>query len=121
MHFYFFYICRVKLAAYILSVYLMGLTFVPCDDSYVEVNKTEIGSTSVITSPLDELGIDHSHTPASDSCPPFCTCHCCHVHTVDFGGISFQPVNAQVSQTSPAYLDNIQDEVVRSFLDPPRV
>lgn len=95
--------------------------FFPCNDAQTQNSNDNIATAAVIFSPSDNPGIDHSHSPASDLCPPFCTCHCCHVHTIDFGAISFQALNPEISVANTTYLDKVGDEISRSFLDPPRV
>ncbi|MFZ0490372.1 MAG: DUF6660 family protein [Salegentibacter sp.] len=103
----------MKIITLIISVYILTLQAFPCTDVdiFSDASHTELKTAS---------GNDHNHSN-SDLCAPFCTCHCCHVHTIDFGAISFHPVNQEISATNTPYFDNSGDEVLRSFLDPPRV
>jgi hypothetical protein len=58
----------MKFIAVILSVYVLSLTAMPCDDIYADNSN----STSI------EL-IDQSqfHSDESEVCSPFCFCNCC--------------------------------------------
>jgi hypothetical protein len=58
----------MKLFAYILSVYVVILTVMPCIDEYQDTisQKVELTTNSTNT--------QHNDT---DHCSPFCTCTCC--------------------------------------------
>jgi len=103
----------VQLLTFIFGLYVLTLNAFPCTDTDVASgdSQTEVASTS---------NSDHSHT-ASDLCPPFCTCHCCHVHTVDFGSVNFKPINTGISSKVFLHFDSLGKEPISSLLDPPRV
>ncbi|WP_373057619.1 DUF6660 family protein [Zunongwangia sp. H14] len=105
----------MKLLVHIFAIYVLALNMFPCTDVASDVvshnSQTELISVS---------GLDHNHT-ASDLCPPFCTCHCCHVHIVDFGAVNFRPVSAQIASTGFLHFDDIGEESLHSLLDPPRI
>jgi len=102
----------VKIIALILSFYFLALNALPCSDNGINDNsKTEVLSSS---------NLDHNHT-AFDQCPPFCTCHCCHVHTADFASANFKPINTEISSKVFFHFDRIGDEPILSLLDPPKV
>ncbi|WP_394800873.1 DUF6660 family protein [Maribellus maritimus] len=56
----------MKLFSAILSIYILGLIILPCDDVHTE-NKS--GNVSV---EIADMHLEHI-----DSCSPFCTCNCC--------------------------------------------
>ena len=65
----------VKWLTIILSIYLIGLSVMPCTD--VEIyNSHQIGQLS-----SDK---NHAHKDNSDLCSPFCACNCCGFHFVAF-------------------------------------
>ena len=63
----------MRLFAFILSIFLLGLSVVPCADE-ARPDSTEISI----------LNADGDHDPESDDdhCSPFCVCQCCHSHFV---------------------------------------
>lgn len=63
---------------------------------------------------------DHNHVN-SDLCSPFCHCHCCHVHTIDFGLYAFEPLQPIVVQLSTLHFDSRGKDFQNSLLQPPRV
>ena len=58
----------MRFLVYILSVYLLVLTAIPCIDA---------PQTEVLTCLEGSQGASHDHEKAQDSCSPFCTCQCC--------------------------------------------
>ncbi|MDT0642540.1 DUF6660 family protein [Zunongwangia sp. F363] len=108
----------MKIIAFILSLYVFGLNLLACNDN----DSSEISSDSEITAvSFQEMDVDHSHNQTADLCPPFCSCHCCHVHTVDFGSSNFEPLITDIPSKAFVHFDNLGDEPILSFLDPPRV
>ncbi|MEM1405143.1 MAG: DUF6660 family protein [Bacteroidota bacterium] len=63
----------MRLFAFILSLFLLGLSVVPCADG---ANDESIEITSVNTDG------DRDHESDEDLCSPFCVCQCCHSHFV---------------------------------------
>ena len=58
----------MKVFVYILSIYILFLTAVPCVDKpdNCDVHKTEISGKTT-----------NGHNEDIDHCSPFCTCNCC--------------------------------------------
>jgi uncharacterized protein DUF6660 len=108
----FCYLCNVKIITIILSFYILALNVLPCNDTTVDVNNSQ---TEVVFS----LDWDHNHN-ASDLCPPFCSCHCCHVHTIDFGSSNFTSINPGIYSEIFAYSDSPGEELTFSLFQPPR-
>jgi len=104
--------------ALILSLYVLGLNLLACNDS----DTSNVNSDSEVTMvAIQDLDIDHSHDKVSDLCPPFCSCHCCHVHTVDFGSSNFKVLIAEIPSKAFLHFDSSVEEPILSFLDPPKV
>ncbi|WP_423738321.1 DUF6660 family protein [Christiangramia fulva] len=105
----------MKLLAFIFGLYVLTLNAFPCTDVNADVVSDNSQTEVIVASNLN-----HEHS-ALDLCPPFCTCHCCHVHTVDFGSVIFKPINQQISSKVFLHFDSIGEEPILSLLDPPRV
>lgn len=60
----------MKWFLYLLSVYFVALSVLPCHDG-VECSdaKTEVSQK-------------HNHSEETEQCPPFCACACCGIHVV---------------------------------------
>jgi len=103
----------VKIIALIFSFYILALNVLPCNDANLGTDNQQI---EVAFNP----DLDHSHT-ALDLCPPFCTCHCCHVHTIDFGSSNFEPLISEISSEVLGHSDNLGLDISHSLLQPPKV
>ncbi|WP_424963905.1 DUF6660 family protein [Ekhidna sp.] len=106
------YCCIVKSFAFILSLFLLGLSVAPCTD--------ETTADSIEVS-YQESGSDHDHNESEDLCSPLCVCHCCHSHLVvqqifisELGILTF-PLQRST------YSDPITSGFVGSLLQPPQV
>lgn len=58
---------QMKYIAVILSVYVMVLTAIPCNDVHAGTNSAT----------LELAEQSQNHTSDVDLCSPFCFCHCC--------------------------------------------
>lgn len=65
----------VKLIACILSLIIIGLTFMPCEDEQLSI----LSSTRSLISKADTHDQD---APLKDDCPPFCICSCCSIMAI---------------------------------------
>ncbi|WP_339652554.1 DUF6660 family protein [uncultured Maribacter sp.] len=101
----------MKTIAFILSIYFLALNFVPCSDSANALDETQKVSVS---------DFNGDHDQECELCSPFCQCHCCHVHTVDFGLANFKPFLPSVSQKIFAHFDSLGKDISHSLLQPPR-
>jgi hypothetical protein len=59
----------MKILAFILSLYILILTAIPCIDKVQDHAKQTI---EIAQNPAD-----HQHGQESDQCSPFCSCVCC--------------------------------------------
>ena len=106
----------MKIFAIILSIYFLGLNFIPCDDTAVSENQDNIA----VGMNLD-LDQQEEHNSGADSCPPFCECHCCHVHVVKFTPSIFEIFEPEISFLAPAFGESAGKEIAFSHFQPPRI
>ncbi len=84
----------------------------PCSDS------ENVKEDSLVVSVVD---YDAEDDQGCELCSPFCHCHCCHVHTIDFGITSFEPYQPQISQEYFDHFVGFEDDFYHSLLQPPQV
>lgn len=84
----------------------------PCNDT------VEIEDDSQVVSVID---YDGEHDQDCELCSPFCHCHCCHVHTVDFGITSFEPYQNTISKKYFDHFDSRSKGISLSLFQPPQV
>ena len=108
----YFYLCIVKVVAIILSFYFLALNVVPCSDSANNENVSQV---------VTVIDFDGEHNQDCELCSPFCQCHCCHVHTINFGLAAFQPLQPGIPQENFAHFDNLGKELPYSLFQPPQV
>lgn len=101
----------MKIVAFILSIYILGLNFAPCEDN--EVSHDEVKSE--ISQHLDGGHCD------LDLCSPFCQCHCYHIHTTNFNKVDFGIVSTDISTKVFFHFKGLEKDFKNSILQPPRV
>jgi hypothetical protein len=94
---------------------MLGLNFVPCGDDSPEENKNTI-EVCLETQTTDS----HDHNDA-DVCSPFCICHCCQIHTIDFKLPNLNPLIPLTFQDIFIYFEGHVTAFNTSILQPPRV
>ena len=102
----------MKFIALILSIYILTLNLVPCEDSVVIDNKTQ----TEISQPA---GDDHQHQD-SDFCSPFCICQCCHINVIQY---QFTDTKLEINNISTQdffYLSGTEKDFATSILQPPQ-
>jgi len=62
---------------------------VPCSDA------GNVKDDSQVVTVIDFDG-EHNHDNTGDLCSPFCHCHCCHSHTIEFELITFEPLHPPI-------------------------
>jgi hypothetical protein len=73
-----FFIFQVmKIVSFILSLFLLGATFIPCTDLAAVSTGQSLQQLEVQLAQQDH---EDAHTNSFDLCTPFCSCHCCHTH-----------------------------------------
>lgn len=106
----------MKMACLILSIYLLGLTALPCADieAYAANNINSIEHLDQYQSNSH----DHNHSDNEDDCSPLCVCSCCHLHISIPTGISLTHPEGvlPVYNQYPVHLEGIE---IFDFLKPP--
>jgi len=103
----------MKYVALILSFYFLALNVMTCDDNDTIVD----GEQSLISYQQDS-----NHNQGNlDSCSPFCSCHCCHVHTIKFVPIAFETIEPIVFQEVFDHFYGLTKDFHTSILQPPQV
>jgi hypothetical protein len=64
------YVCSMKFLTFIMSIFILALSIVPCAD----VDASSLKEKSKIETPVSE---NTQHNNMSDGCGPFCSCNCC--------------------------------------------
>ncbi|WP_438710982.1 DUF6660 family protein [Aquimarina muelleri] len=103
----------MKFFVVILSVYFLGLSFIPCEDAVVENTSMD----QEVVEYLDK-STDNHH---ADLCSPFCSCQCCHVNVAEIGVQPYKIITPQISKIPNTRLVASEQEVNYSILHPPRV
>ena len=105
----------MKFLVVIFSLYFLALNLLPCQDAPV----TEDTAHPELVQPQGDA---HDHGQCdSDLCSPFCGCHCCHSHTVDFGLVTFEPFQLPIPQMDFAHFDSLGENFPHSLFQPPRI
>ncbi|MFN4764532.1 DUF6660 family protein [Gillisia sp. Q332] len=107
----------MNIIALILSFYFLGLNFIPCDDT-VESNDQDTISVNLT---FNQDNQDQQHDDKSDGCPPFCQCHCCHVHVVNFHPGNFEVLDLEIPNLIVQKAENPGIEILDSHFQPPRL
>ncbi|MEY8021416.1 DUF6660 family protein [Muriicola sp. E247] len=102
----------MKLLATILSIYFLALNVLPCSDA----GNVNDDSQVVIT-----VDFDGDHDQDCELCSPFCQCHCCHAHTINFGLALFEPLQPLISQANFVHFDRAGKDISLSLFQPPQV
>ena len=102
----------MKFLAVILSFYFLALNAVPCNDT------KDAPSDNVETYVMD---IDTEHGQDCELCSPFCNCHCCHVHTINFEVANFEPVVLLSIKENFSHFEGLGKEVAFALFQPPQV
>lgn len=103
----------MKIIALLLSFYILSLNVLPCTDS-ADVSVTSQTEVS-LNSDLHHGDFDQ------DLCAPFCTCHCCHVHSLESPLADASPFYREISSELFLHFDSLSEEAISILLDPPRV
>ena len=104
----------MKFLAIIFSVYFLALNFIPCDDAMVYNDQDNV-------SVVFDGDQDHQESNGEDECPPFCQCHCCHVHVVQFSSTIFEALEPSISTIIVQNRERLGKEIPNSHFQPPRV
>ena len=101
----------MKFITLILSIYFLTLNTVPCSDIDKSIDDSQVVSV------VDYNG---EHDEDCELCSPFCHCHCCHVHTINFGLVAFQPLQPAIPQEFFVHFDDLGKDIPHSLFQPPQ-
>ncbi|WP_432264537.1 DUF6660 family protein [Autumnicola edwardsiae] len=103
----------MKTVTLILSFFLLGMNVVPL----------------ACVEKIDGVSVYETHTAANNEaddsgslelCPPFCSCQCCNLHTIDFEVTVFEPLVLDPKSVAFAHIKGIIKDVSFSLLQPPQ-
>jgi Family of unknown function (DUF6660) len=103
----------MKFFAFILSIYILALSFAPCQD-----NGTIGNDVKIEISQSGDVDVNHN---VLDLCSPFCQCHCCHIHATYFNFEELTVVSQKISTEIYLHFDGLGKDINHSILQPPRV
>jgi len=66
----------MKIFWLILSIYLVSLSVLPCNDKEECDINVKVEQTSIL-----KTNTHDQHKHENEHCPPFCTCSCCGAHS----------------------------------------
>ncbi|WP_026704818.1 DUF6660 family protein [Flavobacterium soli] len=107
----------MKFLNFILSIYLVALSCVPCVDM-------EVSSAAHKTIGMDSNHKDHSHDKENDLCSPFCSCNCCGSQIVTyFKAITIDPivVSKRIKTQLTSYTSKFTSNFYGSIWQPPQI
>ena len=103
----------MKYVAFILSFYFLALNVMPCTDNDTSVDDLQTHISYQQGSNHNQGGLDY--------CSPFCSCHCCHVHTIKFDPIVFKIIKPVIFQETFDLFNDPTKDIHTSILQPPQV
>lgn len=106
----------MKMTCFILGIYLLGLTTLPCAD--IEVHAAGKINSIEHQDHYQSSSHDHSHSDMSDDCSPLCECHCCHLHVFIPNGFLLTHPEAMLPVYNQ-YPDHLEGIEIFDFLKPP--
>jgi hypothetical protein len=107
----------MKIANFILSVYLILLSCLPCADMDVK----SLAHTAI---EFSQKEANHSHDTANDLCTPFCVCNCCGVQFLSYQPailIDFPVASTLIKIASPTYKSIFSSHFFGSIWQPPQI
>tara|TARA_R110002051_G_scaffold181319_1_gene250827 strand:- start:8128 stop:8385 length:258 start_codon:yes stop_codon:yes gene_type:complete len=84
----------------------------PCSDAGVIENDSQTVSV---------MDFDGERGQDCELCSPFCQCHCCHSHTIDFQLAIFEPIEPIDALENLAHFDSLGKDISLSLFQPPQV
>ncbi|MFN0082794.1 MAG: DUF6660 family protein [Ferruginibacter sp.] len=104
----------MKIFAVIMSIYLLGLSCIPCGD------KEERNAKGAQT--ISAIKHQHQHDNTNDACTPFCSCSCCPASAF-FQPLSHFSIYKVVfpSKKYPVYNSSFCPQVSFSIWQPPKI
>ncbi|QBN17908.1 DUF6660 family protein [Flavobacterium nackdongense] len=107
----------MKIFTFILSLYLMALSCLPCAD--VEVNSLAHSASTVAANHEN-----HSDQNSFDLCAPFCVCNCCGQHILNYNQeitFEFRKIPTEITTQIPTYKSILASNFFGSIWQPPQI
>ena len=104
----------MKFLALILSIYVLALNLVPCEDGTTAENEVQ----TEISQGMADNGDRHQNT---DTCSSFCSCQCCHINATYFRIADLKLDLPYISTQDFLYLNGEEKDFSTSILQPPQV
>ena len=107
----------MKLLNYILSIYLVALSCLPCAD--IEVSSAAHKATEIAANHEN-----HSHDKENDLCSPFCICNCCGQQILNFSqeiAPQFRKIATEITTQIPDYKSILTSNFYGSIWQPPQI
>lgn len=102
----------MKMKAFILSVYILSLNFIICEDFHESDDLTQIET-------VQKLGNEHGHLD-TDLCSPFCVCQCCQMNIVT-SEIQAYKLDSEELFSSIFYANKgVEQDFLNTILHPPQ-
>lgn len=99
----------LKFSSIFLIVYILSLSFIPCDDIH-NFNGTAISGQTTL-----------NHISDIDHCSPFCTCNCCHVFSLVSHKVLLPSIGVILSAVICSYYLPSVEELEFTFWQPPKL
>lgn len=109
----------MKFLNYILSIYLVALSCLPCAD--IEARSADNMPAGISYSHEKE---SHSHDKESDMCSPFCTCSCCGSLIVGYlkiADFNFEVASKSIRTKLTSYTSKFTSSFFGSIWQPPQL
>ncbi|WP_375596907.1 DUF6660 family protein [Roseivirga seohaensis] len=103
----------MRIISIILSVWILGLSVLPCADNQPAKEHIEVSTSDV--------GDDQNHNSTEDLCSPLCTCHCCHSHLVVHQSYRLHSQPLSFEDPLAGHACSLSEGFKESFLEPPKV
>ncbi len=111
----------MKLINFILSIYLVALSCLPCAD--MEVNSAAHKNAHDVAKTTHDHG-GHSHDKENDLCSPFCNCNCCGSQIVSYFKVvayNFAVISKEIKTQLPSYTSKFTSNFYGSIWQPPQI
>ena len=106
----------MKYLTFILSIYILALSFVMCTDTVCDDLKS--GDLVEEANHIDDE--NHSHSNDVDLCSPFCSCQCCQVIVDVFHFPSFDLSLETILLSQISFIKHdVSQDVLLSLYQPP--
>ncbi|MBV8251154.1 MAG: hypothetical protein JO154_01005 [Chitinophaga sp.] len=103
----------MKLFIYILSIYILALSCIPCNDADAAVNNL------IKSEQLTSSAADH-HSAQPDFCSPLCICSCCNVQVMPVTTTFLAVFHPLAIYIFPNIIPTLQPSAAASIWQPPR-